>query len=57
MNKNINRYYPIAIGYNRLMPPLMVDVLHRKWKLRQLGTETKLIIRAFSPLDFLSLLS
>jgi len=29
MNKNINRYYPIVIGYKRLLPPTMVDVWHR----------------------------
>jgi hypothetical protein len=37
MNKNINRYYPIAIGYKRLLPPTMVDVLHCRYKLRRSG--------------------
>ena len=33
MNKNINRYYPIAIGYKRLLPPTMVNLWHRRWRL------------------------
>ncbi|MBL0293652.1 MAG: hypothetical protein IPQ04_05105 [Saprospiraceae bacterium] len=38
MNKNINRYYPIAIGYKRLLPSTMVDILHHSYKLRRSGT-------------------
>ena len=33
MNKNINGYYPIAIGYKRLLPPTIVDVFHSRLKL------------------------
>jgi len=33
--KNINRYYPIAIGYKRLLPPTMVGVMHCRLKLGQ----------------------
>ena len=33
MNKNINRYYPTAIGYKRLLPPTLVDVFRSSLKL------------------------